>query len=322
MKSSKRTLGLLVPTIVAALCGTAAAQPVPPGSVVLLGAETTNAAARYADIRNKLLATGQFPEVVSYPVTGVTPTLEYLQQFSSVLLWSNGSFLSGEELGNVLADYVDGGGGVVVAVHANISSTVNRFLAGRWDDSYRIITQACGNASAGSHYLGTILVPGHPILENVNTFAGVSGLGRPSCTTLTSHGQKVALWEDDKTLVAVSTTRPNRVDLGSHPASTDSSASNGWIASTDGAILFANALRFVQGGGPPVCYANCDGSTTPPILNVEDFTCFINEFAAAQSLPHEQQLTHYANCDQSTTAPVLNVEDFTCFINQFAQGCR
>jgi hypothetical protein len=71
-----------------------------------------------------------------------------------------------------------------------------------------------------------------------------------------------------------------------------------------------------------VCYANCDGSTTAPILNVEDFTCFINEFAAAQGLPHEQQLTHYANCDQSTTAPVLNVEDFTCFINAFAQGCQ
>jgi hypothetical protein len=75
----------------------------------------------------------------------------------------------------------------------------------------------------------------------------------------------------------------------------------------------------VSGTAP--CYANCDGSTTAPILNVEDFTCFINEFAAATQLPHEQQLTHYANCDQSTTAPVLNVEDFTCFINQFAQGC-
>jgi hypothetical protein len=69
------------------------------------------------------------------------------------------------------------------------------------------------------------------------------------------------------------------------------------------------------------CYANCDNSTTPPILNVEDFSCFINEFAAATQLPPSQQLTHYANCDQSTTPPVLNVEDFSCFINKFAQGC-
>jgi hypothetical protein len=75
-------------------------------------------------------------------------------------------------------------------------------------------------------------------------------------------------------------------------------------------------------GGAASCYANCDGSTTPPILNVEDFSCFINQFAAAQGLPTSQQVTHYANCDQSTTPPVLNVEDFSCFINRFAAGCQ
>jgi trimeric autotransporter adhesin len=69
------------------------------------------------------------------------------------------------------------------------------------------------------------------------------------------------------------------------------------------------------------CYANCDGSTAMPILNIDDFTCFINEFGAAQSLPHLQQVEHYANCDQSMIAPVLNIDDFSCFINLFAQGC-
>jgi hypothetical protein len=69
------------------------------------------------------------------------------------------------------------------------------------------------------------------------------------------------------------------------------------------------------------CYANCDGSTAAPILNVDDFTCFINRFAEAQTLPHAQQVGHYANCDGSSTAPALNVDDFTCFINQFAAGC-
>jgi FtsP/CotA-like multicopper oxidase with cupredoxin domain/plastocyanin len=70
------------------------------------------------------------------------------------------------------------------------------------------------------------------------------------------------------------------------------------------------------------CYANCDTSTTAPVLNVDDFTCFINQFALAQSLPHLQQIGHYANCDGSTIAPVLNVDDFTCFINEFATGCQ
>jgi hypothetical protein len=70
------------------------------------------------------------------------------------------------------------------------------------------------------------------------------------------------------------------------------------------------------------CYANCDGSTAAPILNIDDFTCFINEFAAAGALPPAQQVEHYVNCDNSTAAPVLNIDDFTCFINSFAAGCR
>ncbi len=60
------------------------------------------------------------------------------------------------------------------------------------------------------------------------------------------------------------------------------------------------------------CYANCDASTTTPVLNVLDFSCFLNKFAAGDA---------YANCDQSTTPPVLNVLDFSCFLNKFAAGC-
>ena len=32
-------------------------------------------------------------------------------------------------------------------------------------------------------------------------------------------------------------------------------------------------------------------------------------------------LTCYANCDGSTIAPVLNVNDFQCFLNAYAAGC-
>ncbi len=60
------------------------------------------------------------------------------------------------------------------------------------------------------------------------------------------------------------------------------------------------------------CYPNCDGSTTPPILNVLDFACFLNRFGSGDT---------YANCDNSTTPPVLNVLDIACFLNVFAAGC-
>jgi hypothetical protein len=61
-----------------------------------------------------------------------------------------------------------------------------------------------------------------------------------------------------------------------------------------------------------VCYPNCDNSTVAPILNANDFVCFLTQFAAGNL---------YANCDQSTVPPVLNANDFVCFLTQFAAGC-
>jgi hypothetical protein len=100
---------------------------------------------------------------------------------------------------------------------------------------------------------------------------------------------------------------------------------NGWESATpftrvrivgntpfsDGGYIHMDDLEYSAGANP--CYANCDASTTQPILNVGDFTCFLQRFAAADP---------YANCDQSTVAPVLNVGDFTCFLQRFAAGCR
>jgi hypothetical protein len=62
----------------------------------------------------------------------------------------------------------------------------------------------------------------------------------------------------------------------------------------------------------PACYPNCDGSTSPPAVNVADFTCFLQKFAAQSP---------YTNCDASTTPPIFNVADYTCFLQRFAAGC-
>jgi hypothetical protein len=63
---------------------------------------------------------------------------------------------------------------------------------------------------------------------------------------------------------------------------------------------------------PDPCYANCDGSSDEPLLNLSDFACFLQRFAAGDM---------WANCDQSTTPPVLNVADFQCFVHKFIAGC-
>jgi hypothetical protein len=72
------------------------------------------------------------------------------------------------------------------------------------------------------------------------------------------------------------------------------------------------ALMWLRSVASAPCYANCDASNTPPILNVADFACFLTRYASGDP---------YANCDNSTQAPVLNVQDFSCFLARYAAGC-
>ena len=91
----------------------------------------------------------------------------------------------------------------------------------------------------------------------------------------------------------------------------------GTVGQSDAGELSAGPLAMAGGYWsivvtPATCYANCDASTTPPLLNVLDFNCFLNHFAASDG---------YANCDGSTIPPALNVLDFNCFLNRFSNGC-
>jgi hypothetical protein len=86
-----------------------------------------------------------------------------------------------------------------------------------------------------------------------------------------------------------------------------------------GDFVFGATFSPVQGGGglfrtalTAGCYANCDGSTTPPALNAADFNCFLARYAASDP---------WANCDQSGVEPVVNVADFVCFMSRFVAGC-
>jgi glucose/arabinose dehydrogenase len=78
---------------------------------------------------------------------------------------------------------------------------------------------------------------------------------------------------------------------------------------TDSVGLTTSASSFIY---PACCYANCDGSTTSPVLSGNDFTCFLAQFRAAEQ---------YANCDGSTVPPMLNASDFVCFLGKFRAGC-
>jgi hypothetical protein len=82
----------------------------------------------------------------------------------------------------------------------------------------------------------------------------------------------------------------------------------------DGVLFDTVSVEELQSSPPPApsCYPNCDGSTSAPMLDVADFTCFMNRYMAGQP---------YANCDGSTRPPTLTITDFLCFMRRFASGC-
>jgi hypothetical protein len=86
-------------------------------------------------------------------------------------------------------------------------------------------------------------------------------------------------------------------------------ATNQWAPLRDTLTQRPVDLPFVLSVVPD-CYANCDGSSQPPVLNVNDFVCFQSRFAANDP---------YADCDRNQS---LNVNDFVCFQGAFAAGCR
>jgi hypothetical protein len=320
MKATRSTTPLVLCSA-AALMATSPALAQPRVAIVA-AASGSNTAGQFVDSRAKLVGTGLFSEVAVIYAQTVTPTLAELQVYDAVITWSNVAYADPIALGDVLADYVDGGGGVVVAIFATTNSSTTLRLRGRWETGdYQIMIPGANTTTGGSHSLGAILVPNHPIMQDVNSFHGGSTSWRPAANTLAAHGQAIAQWTDGRNLVATSTQFPNRADLGMYPPS-DQVVSTWWVSSTDGARLMANALLYTMNSSPGGCYPNCDGSSVEPLLNVDDFTCFINEYAAATGLPHEQQVMHYSNCDGSTAAPALNVDDFTCFINRYAAGCH
>lgn len=235
----------------AVLAGTAAAQI----DVAICAAAGSNASScQFTDVQAKLMSTGQFNSVAIIDVQAVgggTPTLVQLQAYDALICWTNTTPADNHAWGDVLADYVDAGGGVVVAVFANSTTTSTRFIGGRWQNGYEVLLDQSGN-SQGAATLGTVHIPAHPVMTGVTSFDGGTSSFRATGTALEVGATLIASWSDGKVLVAEGA-NPKRIDLGMNPPSS-SCGSTYWNVSTNGAELMANALTYVAG--------LCDGSAT------------------------------------------------------------
>jgi len=75
--------------------------------------------------------------------------------------------------------------------------------------------------------------------------------------------------------------------------------------------------EFTPGSGVIIvegsCYADCDQSTGPGVLDIFDFLCFQDAFVAGDP--------YACDCDLTTGPLVCDIFDFLCFQNAFVGGC-
>jgi hypothetical protein len=207
-----------------------------------------NPADRAADVQAKLIASGQFATVDLFDMDnatglGTVPTLSQLQAYDAIITFTNYGPLTG--VGDVVAQYIEGGGGVVNGVF----SIINDYRGLYTSSTYEALVP--GNITSGTElYLGTIALPAHPIMTGVATFDGGSSSFHSDATALEPGAYLVASWSDGAPLVVakenVGAKKAKIVDLNFFLPSTDvPTKTNYWHANTDGAKMMVNALLWV-----------------------------------------------------------------------------
>ncbi|HUW19467.1 MAG TPA: S8 family serine peptidase [Sedimentisphaerales bacterium] len=185
-----------------------------------------------------ILRTGlkAFPDINSvdyFNCAFFVPTLDELVLYDVVVVMSNYSFSDPFEIGDILADYVDGGGKVVQAV-ASFS------VGGGWELQGRFVTQegyepfAHGEPEFFSHTLGDFN-PDHPIM------AGISELTDwlPTAAGLKPGADWVADWSNGTPLAATQ---------GEHVVGINMFVFDNGSFSGDVVLLFHNAMVWLIEG--------------------------------------------------------------------------
>jgi hypothetical protein len=196
-------------------------------NVLLVAADDGNT------IRNLLLAYGDLGSVDYYDARNGTPSLAFLLDYDVVLTWSNYTYNSAANMGNVLADYIDDGGRVLNLMFALDPSWG---LQGRFiNEGYSALTGTGTNYSTSC--LGSF-DPTHPIMDGISNVCDYYRLANPS---LTSGSTTVAQWSDGSIFVAVKDDK-SCVSIGGYVGD-----SYNWTGQMPDVVH--NAILWLSGGG-------------------------------------------------------------------------
>ncbi|MBM3313736.1 hypothetical protein FJY70_03980, partial [candidate division WOR-3 bacterium] len=108
-----------------------------------------------------------------------------------IITWTNYTYINKDAIGDSLAKFVNLGGGAIVMVFADFQPTYN--IGGAFATRYMPVPLNTNSYSSGT--LGTVYVPGHPIMNRVDSVG--CGNYKTGATTINPHNgycTRVADW--------------------------------------------------------------------------------------------------------------------------------
>ena len=172
-------------------------------------------------------------------------------------MWTDFNFVDPQNIGDVLKQYVDGGGGVILATY--VYSTNWAIQGGILDADYSPFIPGTEQSVSGSLDLSSLQFPGHPIFANINinpTYWSNSNYSNPSLNT---GGILLAQDTFGNNVVAENSTG-KVVGITVFPPILDA---NNFDTNDETRLMFANALYYVSNPKVSWLTANPQSATLP-----------------------------------------------------------
>lgn len=245
------------------------------------------------DIEEKLLSDERIGTVDRFDYNAEVPPLSFLRDYDAVLVHANLATPNSDAIGDLLADFIDSGGPVVAMNRATVEPFA---IGGRFArEGYGVMSASPSYGEGARLWLGAIDDPGHPLLDDVETFDGGPWSGHQTDVALVGASSCVARWSDGEPLVACRVAGATRlVALNFFGPSSDADPQL-WQAATDGALLMANALVWASRA------LECDAWPTPVLLDEPDFTPGTTNTVVWANLPEADEVEIQWSCDGFAT---------------------
>ncbi|KAJ3444777.1 btb (poz) domain-containing 2a-related [Anaeramoeba flamelloides] len=217
---------------------------------VLLLAAARRGQSRLDHLQDTIKSNGiQYVTIIN--LSSATPTFEFINQYDVVVLRGrNGAgMINPNILGDHLARFVEGGKGLVVIAINTLINSDNYRIKGRIVDDEFIPLAIGERIHESSRNLGDVLIPEHPIMEDVESFK-TKEYAHLIGTQNINGGKLIAKWTNGYPLITEKNKKEGFgtvVCLNFHPMSTKITDDCGkaWLHDTDGDKIISNSVAYV-----------------------------------------------------------------------------